>query len=950
MIRYGSAHGAPPTIFKRCTTRHETSTLVGREPECERLRARLNAAHTGSGQLTLVAGEPGIGKTRLAEEAVRIAGTIGMATAWGRAVEDDGSPPFWPFRSIVTSLATEPAWPSFSDDELGSAPTELRAQERFRVFEAVCSYLVKAAEDTGLLVVLDDLQWADASSLRLLVHLVRSLGNARLAVIATYRDTEVGQRDALKQALGDLARESAVTRLRLVGLTESQVAEQLATVTGAPVPAGVAAVVSRRSQGNPFFVGELASVLPHAGGDALPDAVRDAVRARLGKLGDATRDVVTTAAILGSAADVKGLAHVAGKHPGDVLSALDEAAAAGVLHPDRREFAHDLVREVARSEASHSTRLGVHHRMAEYLQGQPGAEVRAAEVAHHWLESLPLGDAVPAADWAERAAQQASRQFAWSEAAELYRRAADATDDPVRRCELLIACATEQLHDYQMAPARESVLEATRLARIAGDGTLLARATLVMEGMNDLTWSAQERVLCEESLALLPEQDSTLRARLLAQLSVDHLMAQYTAPVATARSGELSRAALEMAERLGDPGALRSALHARQMACSGPDGVRERLLLGEKFIGYGHADHDDAAELWGRLWRFDALMQLGDLDAAESGLPPLIAVVDRMQLPLASWHLARCQGAIELARGRFEPARAYGQQSLALARRGDHLGGLLPSQGYLAMLGMLTGFTDAADSRRLEGWEHVRPLHGLMAMVHWYAGREEEARRAYAQTPPLDETPGFLLMPAASGLIELAEVFGDRTMLETGYRELAPYAELFCCGGAGVIATTGSAHGPLGVAAAALGRLDEAVRHLRRAIEVNQRAGAPPFVAIARYDLARTLTRRRRPGDRDEAAALATQAAGTASELGMAPLLGRTEELSATLAGAVPGPLTRREREIATLVSQGLTNRQIAAAARISERTAENHVQHILTKLGFATRTQIAAWVARGER
>ncbi|TNC24136.1 hypothetical protein FG385_18935 [Amycolatopsis alkalitolerans] len=896
-----------------------------------------------------MAGEPGIGKTRLAEEATRMAAALGMARTWGRAVDDEGSPPFWPFRTALRSLSGDP-WPSPAErPEPGAATPEVRAQERFRVFEVVTSYLRSAAGDSGLLVVLDDLQWADASSLRLLVHLVRTIGDARLAVIGTYRDTEVGLRHALQQALGDLAREPTVSRLRLVGLTEAQVAEQLTAVTGAPVTAELTTAISRRSQGNPFYVRELAGALGEADrradpAHALPAGVRDAVRTRLAKLGDATQVVVSAAAVLGTAVDVAALAHVVGTEPAEVLAALDEATVAGVMHPDRCEFLHDLVRDAARSEVPRATRLSVHLRMAEYLQRRPGAEARPAELAHHWLESVPLGDPGQASRWAERAARVASEQFAWDEAADLYRRAAAVVDEPGRLCDLLIAQATEHLHAHQMGSAKETVLAASRLARSLGDGTRLARATLVLEGVNDLTWSADERSLCEEALTLLPDEDSTVRVRLLAQLSVDHLVGQDPAT-----SGELSGTALAMAERLADPVALHSALHARQIIRSGPDGVHERLELGDRFIAHGISRRDDAAEMWGRLWRFDALVQLGDLGGAEAGLGGISAVVHRMRLPLAFWHLARCRGAIAIVRGRFTDARSYGEQTLALARRGDHLGGLLPAQGYLAMLGMLTGFHGEEDSHPLDGWDHLQSLHGLIAMVHWYAGREEQARRTYATAKAIDELPGFLLMPAAAGLIELADAFGDRPMLDSAYRSLAPYADLFCCGGAGVIATTGSAHAPLGVAAAALGRLDEGVRHLRRAIEADDDAGAPPFAALARYDLARTLARRRRPGDRDEAAALTAQAVATARELGMAPLLDRAGKLAQALRGEAPGPLTRREREIAALVAQGLTNRQIGAAVHISERTAENHVQHILTKLGFTTRAQIATWVARCE-
>jgi DNA-binding CsgD family transcriptional regulator len=208
----------------------------------------------------------------------------------------------------------------------------------------------------------------------------------------------------------------------------------------------------------------------------------------------------------------------------------------------------------------------------------------------------------------------------------------------------------------------------------------------------------------------------------------------------------------------------------------------------------------------------------------------------------------------------------------------------------------------------------------------------------------------YSLLTELAGFAELAAEFDDRETAAHVYRRLAPFAELFVSGGAGVVAVLGSVRLPLGQAAATIGRLDEAVRHLRAAVEANERAGMPPFTASARYWLARMLGRRRRPGDRDEAAALATSAAATAETLGMAPLRRDAHALSAELGTRAAGPLTRREQQIAGLVSQGLTNRQIAAAVHISERTAESHVQHILGKLGFTNRFQIAAWVAAEER
>jgi len=216
---------------------------VGRQRERELLAALIGAALAGRGQAVLLAGEPGIGKTRLGEETAAMAAATGMSCLWGRATDEEGSPLYWPFRQVLRGLDSATLVRAAAEVALvapevgagpGGAPGDRRpaagdgsgagGELRFQAFEAVTSVLTAAAEPGGLLVVLDDLQWADPASLRLLVHLSRGLADARLLVLATYRDTETGGRDALRQTLAALAREAAVTRLRLRGLTEREVA------------------------------------------------------------------------------------------------------------------------------------------------------------------------------------------------------------------------------------------------------------------------------------------------------------------------------------------------------------------------------------------------------------------------------------------------------------------------------------------------------------------------------------------------------------------------------------------------------------------------------------------------------------------------------------------------------------------------------------------------------
>jgi predicted ATPase len=356
------------------------------------------------------------------------------------------------------------------------------AAARFQVFEAVTRLLAGHAAERGLLIVLDDLQGADPSTLRGLVHLARGNDAARLAIVATYRDTEQSGRDALREALGALAREPAVTWLRLVGLTEAQVSEYLAAMTGRWVPEDVVSIVNRRSKGNPFFVGEFAHLLEQG--------ARDAVRGRLAALSPECLRVLATAALLGDEIRLESVAAVVGQAPVDVVASLDEARAAGFV--DGSRFRHDIVREAARMELPTAARLSVHQRMAEHLEGRADVDDRVAEVADHWLAALPLGDVRRAVVWTRRAAEQAAARLAFEDAAALYARAVaaaarDAFTAP-ERCQLLIAHARAQVTAFDLVGAERSLTAAVAIARQSGDADAMADAALTLEGLTDRIW------------------------------------------------------------------------------------------------------------------------------------------------------------------------------------------------------------------------------------------------------------------------------------------------------------------------------------------------------------------------------------------------------------------------------------------------------------------------------
>ena len=913
---------------------------MGRADELAELVALLDAALDGRSGFAVIAGEPGIGKTRLAEELAALAGARAVPVLWGGCTAAEGAPAYWPWRRILRSwLAVvgpdraAAAMAGFGEvarlaPELPGEPVE---SDRFALFDAVARFLVTVAEEAGLVLVLDDVQWADADSLALLAHVTREVTRGRLLVVATVRPAE---RDL---ALGGLV-------IELFGWDDAEVG---AALGGVPDPDFVAAV-ARRSGGNPFFVGELV----RAGTAALrvPSAVRDVVRARIRRLPEPCRALLGAAAVLGRDVDAALLSAVTGV--GGVLDDLRPALDDGVLdHPAGRvglRFTHDLVRESVLADLATAEQARVHLAVVAALTPSADDPDVVAELAHHALAALPAGDRVAATGWARRAAEVAHSRLAYDEAARLLADALAAGRpvlSPAERLSVLLELARARGLAHDVAGAIATFTEAAELARATGDAAGLACAALGLPEVSEGTWLDAVRGWCEEALRGLGDGDSPLKARLLAQVAHSGLFGGDARAIA-----EAGAAALAMAERLDDPASLSIALRARQLAHSDADGNAERLVLGGRMLALGERTGDPEAVLWGRLWRFDALLQAGRVTDAETELAavePVVAVLRRL---LPRLHLLRGRVALAQGRGRFAEARALNDEAAAIAEQGGHFGASATARSLRIGIAAATG-GDPGDLEWLRTHpSRMEPMAALTRgqMTHLLLGRGEqaEAREWYASLPEVGaaQIPSFMVLPLEGMRAQLLPDFGDAPTAEAVHKALLPYADLHLVGGAGAIMTMGSVRLALGYAATVAGKPDVAVRHLRTAVAVDDEAGLAHPATLARHQLAVALRARGRPSDVDESVGLLAEAEAAAERMGMAPLRARIAELRA---GADDGGvLSRREAEIAELVGRGLTNRQIAAGAHISERTVETHVGHVLAKLGFTRRSEIAAWVA----
>ena len=420
--------------------------LAGREGEVALLRAMLTEVVAGEVRFALLEGEAGIGKTRLLEEVASLAQSAGARAVWGRCADGEVAPAYWPWLEVLRTL--------HADGVLSSLPPEFTAlldpvddqhrgsadAARFRLFEVVTAALMTAARSAPLVVLVDDLHWADAASAELLNHLAVRLRGVSVAVVASLRELEIGRGDPVTAAVAAVVRRTGTRRLVLHPVPASAAAALIRSAVDQDVGLDTAAAIHRRAQGNPFFIGELSRLLRDTGrlqdpaaADAaeVPHAVRDVVRRRLADLPSATRAVVEVAAVLGGRAEPSVLAEASGRGLEECIDAAEPALASRVLVadpevPGRLSFAHALVRESALAEVSTLRRAQLHARVADALLSVHGDDDDIAEIraSHLWQATGVIGPS-RAADALERGAEVAMRRTAYESADDLLSRAVE---------------------------------------------------------------------------------------------------------------------------------------------------------------------------------------------------------------------------------------------------------------------------------------------------------------------------------------------------------------------------------------------------------------------------------------------------------------------------------------------------------------------------------------------
>ena len=403
-------------------TTQPDSVFVGRQRELAQLQGCLEEAVSGRGQIVMLAGEPGIGKTTLAQQVADRAVAAGALVLWGWCYEHAGAPPYWPYVQPIRNYA-EHAEAEQLRTEMGMGaadiagivpiigeklpglehvPALLPDQARFRLFDSVTTFLKNASLARPLVMVLDDLHWADGSSLLLLEFLAREIAASPILIMGTYRDDEVTSTHQLSQVLGGLVRSAYFHRVQLSGLTQREVGDFVAAKSGIDVPGYVAATMHRRTEGNPLFVSEVIGLLrPQeitgdlAWADAIPVAVRETTLRRLSRLSDSCNTVLRTASVMGREFEYPLLKELTSNFDDDgLVDALDEALEARLIEalpsgPDHYQFGHALIQEAIYQDISPVRRAREHGRIGEAIERlhQADLEGHAAALAHHFARA-----------------------------------------------------------------------------------------------------------------------------------------------------------------------------------------------------------------------------------------------------------------------------------------------------------------------------------------------------------------------------------------------------------------------------------------------------------------------------------------------------------------------------------------------------------------------------------
>jgi DNA-binding CsgD family transcriptional regulator/tetratricopeptide (TPR) repeat protein len=972
------------------------STFVGRQREMGKLKGVLEGALSGQGQLLMLVGEPGIGKTRTAQELAAYAETRDAQVLWGWCYEEEGAPPFWPWLQPIRSYIQRRDAKQLQSEmgpgaaDIAEVVSEVRGkllnldpppalppeQARFRLFDSITTFLKNAAQSQPLMLVLDDLHWADKPSLLLLQFLARQLGESHLLVVGCYRDLELSRQHPLSQALGYLSREPVFRRVPLRGLDLEDTEPFIQAITGIRPGQGLAGTIHERTRGNPFFMTEVVRLLSDQGGLTgqeaggplgveVPEGVRATIGLRLSRLSDACNQVLTTAAIIGRGFDFKLLRALSGGiAEAEQLEAIDQALAAHLIQElpgegERYQFSHVLFQQALVEELSTSRRVRLHARTAEALEKLygPGAPEHAPELAHHFAQAEPVLGAEKLVQYSLLAGEGALVTYAWEAAEAHFQRGLTARRVPPDGTQPANNAEAAALL-YGLGRARAATADRRQFQKAVD---IIGRAFDYYEAAGDV---ARATAVAEYPLPPLPQgRTGAARfvSRALALVAADshaagRLLSGYSAELGRlendyAGSQEASRRALAIARRENDV-----SLEIRTLAAAADVDLfhlhlQDSVEKAEKAIELARELDDPQAGWLAHHAALKTLWVVGESRAAQQHGSASLGLAEKQRDRYRLDQALRVGGILHRLLGDWSRAREFSDRGLAVAAQDTmilvyrvqleyEVGDSAAGGGYLERLLE----TIPRELANRPGSQYAFPA----LVIPWIAritGRLDllAVAESSAQTTLSSSfaNPLFVLS-AKAGLGLLAVLRADQAAAEEQYKALEPWQGL-------MLMATSSDH-VLGLLAHTMGNLDRAVEHFEDAVAFCRKAGYRPALAWSYHDCAETLLQSSSTSDLAKALSLLEESLAISTDLGMRPLMERVVAMQERVhsqpakASAYPDGLTQREVEVLRLVASGQSSAEIAAELVLSRRTVERHISNIYSKTNTSNRSEATAF------
>jgi tetratricopeptide (TPR) repeat protein len=846
--------------------------FVGREHELGALKSQYVAASSGNGRLVLVSGESGIGKTRLALELSRSPFLREPSILWAHCSDGDGTPAFWPWLSMFRRgqkhlrtrdlpLATANLAELITALSLGSAtqvpPLQLADPQHARMvlFEQAGDLLCARANAKPLLIVLDDAQWADIASLKLLEHLASRLQGAPILVCVLFRDTEASEREHVRECIANLAHHPWTSSLPLRGLSSLDSITFLNNTLAADTSLELRAAISDKARGNPFFLKELAQLVTVSDGTAVPSlpvTASAALEYQLRSFDEDTRRVLEIAALIGSVFTTPPIAHVLRCTYSGIAPAIERALARQIIvakSPQQYEFSHELLREWISSHIPLTQRFALHAKIAAALEATstPGDFSSTSTIAHHHYAAGPEADGSKALAFSIAAGRCAMDTFAFEEAVAHHRRACElsAVAESEVQCEALLALGRAEASAGYSASSRRTFRRVAQLAVNLDNPRYLAQAAIGYKGLLSTFMPPDFEMvsLLREARHALPRRVDPLRAELAAALGSSLYFSDSSAEIQDCASEVRS-----IADAFDDARLDALAIETEMLSHWRPSAVSEFLASSTALELAGRRINDPLVVFRALIMQQSAVLTFGNIQDADVLLDRAIDVAQAAPHPLLVWQGTLLQSCRSQLRGDFDRSEDLSNSATEMGQRvhpesAVHLR-LMQHFQIARLSGNLEGW-DSTLSAAIETFPSVPGYRAAAALTHAHLGRPSLAKALLSYLEPFRASPpapNCLSLLYYSMLAETAYLLHDTDWALALRHYLMPYEQQSIVGGWGVV-VDGSVAYYLAYLAQVLDDPRQATEYYNLALRKNRGLAAPPLVARTQLQYAMFLTR-----------------------------------------------------------------------------------------------------------